>query len=67
MHKPKLSRSGVPAIPMNEFMSWEDWLGGTARGARDLEREPSQERPSEDTDPRKLECEIAENTLRASA
>ena len=24
----KLSRSGVPAIPMNEVMSWEDWLKG---------------------------------------
>ncbi len=28
MNKPKLSRSGVPTIPMNEPMSWEDWLRG---------------------------------------
>ncbi len=28
MNKPKLSRSGVPVIPMNEIMSWEDWLKG---------------------------------------
>ena len=26
--QPKLSRSGVPTIPMNEVMSWEDWLKG---------------------------------------
>ena len=28
MNKPKLSRSGVPVIPMNEVMSWEYWLKG---------------------------------------
>ena len=28
MNKPKLSRSGVPVIPMSEVMSWEDWLKG---------------------------------------
>lgn len=28
MNKPKLSKSGVPKIPMNEAMSWEDWLKG---------------------------------------
>ena len=28
MNKPKLSKSGVPAIPMNEAMSWADWLKG---------------------------------------
>ncbi len=28
MNKPKLSRSGVPTIPMNEPMSWQDWLRG---------------------------------------
>lgn len=28
MNTPKLSKSGVPAIPMNEPMSWEDWLAG---------------------------------------
>jgi len=28
MNKPKLSKSGVPTIPMNEPMRWEDWLKG---------------------------------------
>ena len=28
MNTPKLSKSGIPAIPMNEQMSWEDWLAG---------------------------------------
>ena len=28
MNKRKLSKSGVPTIPMNEPMSWEDWLKG---------------------------------------
>jgi hypothetical protein len=28
MNKRKLSKSGVPTIPMNEPMSWEDWLQG---------------------------------------
>jgi hypothetical protein len=28
MKQPKLSKSGVPTIPMNEVMSWEDWLKG---------------------------------------
>lgn len=28
MNKPTLSKSGVPTIPMNEVMSWEDWLKG---------------------------------------
>ena len=28
MNKPKLSRSGVPTIPMNEPMAWEAWLKG---------------------------------------
>jgi hypothetical protein len=28
MNKPKLSRSGVPTILMNEVMSWQDWLKG---------------------------------------
>lgn len=28
MTKPKLSKSGVPTIPMNEPISWEDWLRG---------------------------------------
>ena len=28
MNKPKLSRSGVPTIPLNKPISWEDWLKG---------------------------------------
>jgi hypothetical protein len=28
MNKLKLSKSEVPTIPMNEPMSWEDWLKG---------------------------------------
>ena len=28
MKKPKLSDTGVPMIPMNEPISWEDWLAG---------------------------------------
>lgn len=28
MNKRKLSKSGVPTIPMHEPMSWEDWLAG---------------------------------------
>ena len=28
MNKPKLSKSGVPTIPMNEAMLWDDWIKG---------------------------------------
>lgn len=28
MSKPKFSKSGVPVIPMNEPMNWDDWLQG---------------------------------------
>lgn len=28
MNKLKLSKSGVPSIPINEPMKWEDWLKG---------------------------------------
>ncbi len=28
MNKPKLSKSGIAAIPMNEPMRWEDWIAG---------------------------------------
>lgn len=28
MKQPVLSESGVPTIPMNDVMSWEDWLKG---------------------------------------
>ena len=48
MKKPKLSKSGVPTIPMNEPMRWEDWLRGRQarrftgqRVAPDVIRRPS--------------------------
>jgi hypothetical protein len=54
MKKPKLSKSGVLTIPMNEPMPWEDWLKG--RRAR---RETGQQvapgiirRESSSSDPR---------------
>jgi hypothetical protein len=28
MNKPKLSKSGVPTIPKDRPISWEDWLKG---------------------------------------
>ena len=28
MNKLKLSKSGVPTIPLNKRMRWEDWLRG---------------------------------------
>jgi hypothetical protein len=34
MNKPKPSKSGIPVIPMNEPMRWEDWLAGR-RGRRE--------------------------------
>jgi hypothetical protein len=58
MNKPKLSKSGVPTIPMNEVMSWEDWLKGRRtrretgnRVAPEVIRRPSS---SSDTRLRKL-------------
>ena len=51
MNKPKLSRSGVPTIPMNEPMRWEDWLKGRRtrretgnRVAPEIIRRPSSSR-----------------------
>ena len=32
MKKRRLSDTGVPMIPMNEVMSWEDWLAGRKQG-----------------------------------
>ncbi len=48
MNKPKLSKSGIPAIPMTETMTWEDWLKGRrarretgSRVAPEIIRRPS--------------------------
>ncbi len=48
MKKQKLSKSGVPTIPMTEAMRWEDWLKGRrarretgARVAPEVIRRPS--------------------------
>jgi hypothetical protein len=48
MKKLKLSASGVPTIPMNEPISWEDWLRGRharrqtgSRVAPEIIRRPS--------------------------
>ena len=54
MNKPKLSRSGVPVIPMNEVMSWEDWLQGR-RARRETGNKVAPEiirRPSSSSDRR---------------
>ena len=54
MNKPKLSKSGVPTIPMNEPMSWEDWLKGR-RARRETGNRVAPEiirRPSSSSDKR---------------
>ena len=54
MNKPKLSRSGVPVIPMNEVMSWADWLKGR-RARRETGKKVAPEiirRPSSSSDRR---------------
>lgn len=54
MNKPKLSRCGVPVIPMNEVMSWEDWLKGR-RARRETGNKVAPEiirRPSSSSDRR---------------
>lgn len=54
MNKPKLSKSGVPTIPMNEPISWEDWLKGR-RARRETELRVAPEtirRPSSSSDRR---------------
>lgn len=54
MNKPKLSKSGVPTIPMNEPMRWEDWLKGR-RARRETGRRVAPEvirRPSSSSDKR---------------
>ena len=54
MNKPKLSKSGVPTIPMNEPMRWEDWLAGR-RARRETGNRVAPEiirRPSSSSDKR---------------
>ena len=54
MNKPKLSKSGVPTIPMNEPMSWQDWLKGR-RARRETGNRVAPEiirRPSSSSDKR---------------
>ena len=54
MNKPKLSKSGVPTIPMNGVMSWEDWLKGR-RARRETGNRVAPEiirRPSSSSDAR---------------
>ena len=54
MNKPKLSKSGVPTIPMNEPISWEDWLKGR-RARRETGNRVAPEiirRPSSSSDER---------------
>ena len=54
MNKPKLSKSGVPTIPMNQPISWEDWLKGR-RARRETDRRVAPEiirRPSSSSDRR---------------
>jgi hypothetical protein len=54
MNKPKLSKSGVPVIPMNEVISWEDWLKGR-RARRETVNKVAPEiirRPSSSSDRR---------------
>ena len=54
MNKPKLSKSGVPTIPMNEPMSWADWLQGR-RARRETGNRVAPEiirRPSSSSDKR---------------
>jgi hypothetical protein len=54
MSKPKLSKSGVPTIPMSEPMSWEDWLKGR-RARRETGNRVAPEiirRPSSSSDKR---------------
>jgi len=54
MNKPKLSKSGVPTIPMNEPMSWKDWLKGR-RARRETGNRVAPEiirRPSSSSDKR---------------
>ena len=54
MNKPKLSKSGVPTIPMTEPISWEDWLKGR-RARRETGKRVAPEiirRPSSSSDRR---------------
>lgn len=54
MNKQALSKSGVPTIPINEVMSWEDWLKGR-RARRETGNRVAPEiirRPSSSSDKR---------------
>lgn len=54
MNKPKFSKSGIPTIPMNEPMRWEDWLAGR-RARRETGNRVAPEiirRPSSSSDKR---------------
>jgi len=54
MNKPKLSKSGVPTIPKDRPISWEDWLAGR-RARRETGNRVAQEiirRPSSSSDKR---------------
>ena len=65
MNKPKLSRSGVPTIPMNEPISWEDWLKGR-RARRETGKRVAPEiirRPSSSSDKRLRELFHGERGL----
>jgi hypothetical protein len=54
MNKPKFSNSGVPMIPMNEPISWEDWLRGRRARRQTGNRVASRiiRRPSSSSDKR---------------
>lgn len=65
MNKPKLSKSGVPMIPMNEVMSWEDWLKGR-RARRETGNKVAPEiirRPSSSSDRRLRQLHNGERGL----
>jgi hypothetical protein len=65
MNKPKLSKSGVPTIPMNEPISWEDWLKGR-RARRETGNRVAPEiirRPSSSSDKRLRELFNGERGL----
>jgi len=54
MNKPKLSKSGVPTIPKDRPISWEDWLAGR-RARRETGNRVAPEiirRPSSSSDKR---------------
>jgi hypothetical protein len=55
MSNPKLSMSGFPTIPMNEVMSYEDWLKGRrARRLNGMRTSPEVIRRKEGPDDERL-------------